>query len=231
MLIDRAGGNSGRAVTLADCHGPVVSGRFNTRMAPRPDFASVPMTRGVVRVPAWHVSLSAGNALLDKQHLLMQRAPAASVDKPDPHGCTPRLREILAVGTRHCAAEKLQLRVNGHAWGEQDAEEHEAGRNRLAATRAARDRVLFASTACTAAANMAACLHGRQGPPGRGGPADQYDEPVNPPTLQDLDRDFERVPSQCVGIGEPEVDFPLEHQNGIGKHVGVRIVRTLRAPS
>lgn len=104
------------------------------------------------RVPVWHPGLSVGNALLDKQHILLMELARSLADDAAGLGA-PSLQagveDILQLAERHCAAEEHQLALNGYEWVEQHREEHAAGLHRI--------RSVLAQSGAGAFSNAAVC--------------------------------------------------------------------------
>lgn len=92
----------------------------------RPDF----------RLPAWQAGHAVGNALLDRQHmLLISLARSLAQDAPglDRDAVFSATRDIVSLTERRCAAEEDLLLRNGYEWLEQHRQEHQAGLDRLRA--------------------------------------------------------------------------------------------------
>ncbi|AMO22427.1 hypothetical protein GCM10027034_27830 [Ramlibacter solisilvae] len=105
---------------------------------------------------AWHAGLSVGNALLDKQHIVLfelVRSLRDAQDNLDDHAFNRALCDLLTLAQRHCAAEEHLLALNGYEWLEQHREEHLAGLDRIQSICLRRARGdLGRESACTAVA-------------------------------------------------------------------------------
>lgn len=83
-------------------------------------------------VPRWHSGLALGNAILDRQHILLY-ALAGTLHDPAAGDAVARTtaQDILDIAQRHCAAEEYLLTANGYEWTEQHREEHLVGLDKL----------------------------------------------------------------------------------------------------
>lgn len=83
----------------------------------------------------WDASLSVGNALLDRQHILLfqlTRSFSLALQQEE-EVFRAAFAGILELAQRHCAAEEQLLLGNGYEWVAQHREEHIAGLDRLQA--------------------------------------------------------------------------------------------------
>jgi hemerythrin-like metal-binding protein len=87
-----------------------------------------------IAIQAWHAGLTVGNALLDKQHIVLFELIRSLCDPRgalDDDAFTQALADIAALSERHFAAEEQLLALNGYEWLEQHLEEHVAGLDRI----------------------------------------------------------------------------------------------------
>lgn len=85
-------------------------------------------------VPGWNAEPSLGNALLDRQHILLiglARTLVRDLPALDRDAVLLAGQDILTLARQHCAAEEDCLLRNGYEWLEQHREEHAAGLDRL----------------------------------------------------------------------------------------------------
>jgi hemerythrin-like metal-binding protein len=110
-----------------------------------------------IKTQTWHAGLLVGNALLDKQHIVLVkliRSLKNTQGALNDDAFMQALHDIVRLLERHCAAEEHLLALNAYEWLEQHREEHLAGLDRIRSIydRCARGDISRES-ACAAVAN------------------------------------------------------------------------------